>query len=169
MADLSLYTGIGRLTRDAEVKTIPSGRAVTQFTLASNPSWNKEDPAIFMDCQLWGERGNKLSEYLKRGTKVCVHGTLKQDSWMGTDGTKKTRFKVDVSDVSLLDSRKNDGEAQSGDDSQTMPQGYRSAVEAQVAAVFGSPEVRAQSGLGVAQKPTVQKPLGDDFDDDIPF
>jgi hypothetical protein len=50
-----------------------------------------------------------------------------------------------------------------------MPPGYRSAVEAQVAAVFGSPEVRAQSGFGVAQKPTVQKPLGDDFDDDIPF
>lgn len=169
MSDISLYTGIGRLTRDAEVKTVPSGKAVTQFTVASNPSWNRDDPALFMDCQLWGDRGVKLSEYLKRGAKVCVHGTLKQDSWMGNDGTKKSRFKVDVSDVSLLDSKKAEGEPLSPDDIPVIPQAPQSPAEAQIAALFGSKEQRAQASIGVPQKPDAQRPLGDDFDDDIPF
>lgn len=169
MADLSLYTGIGRLTRDAEVKTVPSGKSVTQFTVASNPSWNRDDPALFMDCQLWGERGPKLSEYLKRGSKVCVYGTLKQDSWTGNDGTKKVRFKVDVSDVSLLDSRKPDNEPPSPNDIPTIPDAAQSPAEAQIAALFGSKEQRAQASVGVSQKSDVQRPLGDDFDDDIPF
>lgn len=169
MADLSLYTGIGRLTRDAEVKTVPSGKSVTQFTLASNPSWNRDDPALFMDCQLWGERGPKLSEYLKRGSKVCVHGTLKQESWMGNDGSKKVRFKVDVSDVSLLDSKKPEGEAPHPDDIPTIQIPVKSPAEVQIAAMFGSKEQRAQASIGVTHKPDVQKPFGDDFNDDIPF
>jgi len=169
MADLSLYTGIGRLTRDAEVKTVPSGKAVTQFTIASNPSWNRDDPALFMDCQLWGDRGMKLSEYLKRGSKVCVYGTLKQESWTGNDGSKKVRFRVDVSDVSLLDSRKAEGEPLHPDDIAPAPQAPKSPLEAQVAALFGSKEQRANASIGVTQKPEVQKPLSDEFDDDIPF
>jgi single-strand DNA-binding protein len=167
MADMSLFIGIGRLTRDAEVKTTPTGKAVTQFTVASNPSWNKEDPALFMDCQLWGDRGPKLSMYLKKGCKVGFHGTLKQESWIGTDGQKKSRFKLDVADVSLLDSRKQEESETHGADS--APPGYRSAVDAQVAAVFGSREARAQSGIGVTANPNPQKPLSDGFDDDIPF
>jgi single-strand DNA-binding protein len=169
MADLSLYTGIGRLTRDAEVKTVPSGKSVTQFTVASNPSWNREDPALFMDCQLWGERGSKLSEYLKRGSKVCVHGTLKQESWTSNDGSKKVRYRVDVTDVSLLDSRKPEGEPISPNDIPLIPNIRKSPEEMQIAALFGSKNDRAQASIGMTQKPNVQKALGDDFDDDIPF
>jgi single-strand DNA-binding protein len=166
MADISLYTGIGRLTRDAELRTVPSGKSVLQFTIASNPSWNRDDPALFLECQLWGERGTRLGDFLKKGTKVCVNGTLKQDAWTATDGTKKSKFRVDLSYVSLLDPRKSDGDPDGPDGA---PQGYKASVQAQVAALFGDKDARSQSGIGVASKPEPVTVGADSFDDDIPF
>jgi single-strand DNA-binding protein len=166
MADISLYTGIGRLTRDAEIKTIPSGKMVLQFTLASNPSWNRDDPAVFIECQLWGDRGTRLSDFLKKGSRVCVHGTLKQETWTGADGQKKSKFRVDLSYVNLLDGRKQDGES----NGQDVPKGYRTEVEAQIAALFGDKDTRAQAAsLGVAPKQMAVAAVSEPFQDDIPF
>jgi single-strand DNA-binding protein len=165
MADISLYVGIGRLTRDAEVKNVPSGKTVTQFTLASNPSWNRDDPALFMDCQMWGERGAKVAGYLRKGVKACVQGTLKQETWIGTDGQKKSRFRVDVNDVNLIESRK--------DESPAFPQGDQDMAHAglditsrQIAAVFGVRKEEVKPPIGSLATVIA---INDGFEDDIPF
>ena len=160
MADLSLYILIGRLTRDAEVKSVPSGKSVTQFTIASNPSWN---PALFMECQMWGERGVKVADYLRRGTKVNAVGTLKQESWVGTDGQKKSRYRLDVSDIGLLDSRKDESAIPATPDA-SLAHGIPIPSVSQMAAVFGARPEKAQSFPIAAAKATA-----DGFEDDIPF
>jgi single-strand DNA-binding protein len=163
MADLSLYILIGRLTRDAEVKSVPSGKSVTQFTIASNPSWNREDPALFMECQMWGERGVKVADYLRRGTKVNAVGTLKQESWVGTDGQKKNRYRLDVSDIGLLDSRKDESAIPATQEA-SLAHGIPALSVSQMAAVFGARPEKAQSFPIAAAKATA-----DGFEDDIPF
>lgn len=163
MADLSLYIVIGRLTRDAEVKNVPSGKSVTQFTLASNPSWNREAPALFMDCQMWGDRGAKVADYLRRGTKVSAVGTLKQESWVGTDGQKKSRYRLDVSDVGLLDSRKEESAIHATQEA-SLAHGIPALSVSQMAAVFGARQEKAQN-FPMAQV----KVNNDGFEDDIPF
>ena len=163
MADLSLYIVIGRLTRDAEVKNVPSGKSVTQFTLASNPSWNREDPALFMECQMWGDRGAKVADYLRRGTKVSAVGTLKQESWAGTDGQKKSRYRLDVSDIGLLDSRKEEGAIPATQEA-SPGHGIPALSVSQMAAVFGARPDKAHSF-----PMTTAKVNTDGFEDDIPF
>lgn len=163
MADLSLYIVIGRLTRDAEVKNVPSGKSVTQFTLASNPSWNREDPALFMECQMWGDRGAKVADYLRRGTKVSAVGTLKQESWAGTDGQKKSRYRLDVSDIGLLDSRKEEGAIPATQEA-SLAHGIPALSVSQMAAVFGARPEKAQSFPMATAKVNA-----DGFEDDIPF
>lgn len=152
MSDMCLAIIVGRLTRDAEIKVTPNGKSLLAFSVASNPGFSKEDPAVFMDVQCWGDRWSKIFDYLKKGTKIAVNGTMKSHSWTGKDGSTKTQLRLDATDVSLLDTRVSGG----GDHSAGTPDGVAVANA-----------VRAENrGSGAPQRPL---PAADDFPDDIPF
>lgn len=85
----------GNITKDAVLRRTQSGEPVTGFSVAVNDARTKS--ALFFDCSLWGKRGDALTTYLKKGTKVSVCGDL------GTrehDG--KTYLTVNVSEVTLM-------------------------------------------------------------------
>lgn len=85
----------GNITKDAVLRRTQSGEPVTGFSVAVNDARTKS--ALFFDCSLWGKRGDALTAYLKKGTKVSVCGDL------GTrehDG--KTYLTVNVSEVTLM-------------------------------------------------------------------
>jgi single-strand DNA-binding protein len=89
---------IGNLTRDPELRYIPSGTAVTEIGLAVNerrkgPNGEKIDEVNFIDVTLWGRTAEIVSEYLGKGSPVLVEGKLKQDRWE-KDGQKHSKLKV---------------------------------------------------------------------------
>jgi len=105
MADLNRVTLVGRLTRDAELKSISSGTSVCKFSLAVNRAiksgdeWKEE--ASFFDVVLWGRRGEALTQYLTKGKTVGVDGELRQDRWE-QDGQKRSKVEIVASNVMLL-------------------------------------------------------------------
>ncbi|SMP58564.1 single-strand binding protein [Neorhodopirellula lusitana] len=98
MASFNRVVLMGNLTRDIELRYLPSGMAVAEFGLAVNDrrktsdgQW-VDDPSFF-DITLFGRTAEVASEYLSKGSPVLIEGRLKQDTWE-KDGQKRSKVKV---------------------------------------------------------------------------
>lgn len=109
MKDLNTCFLIGRLTRDAELKYLPSGAPVVAFSLAVNGSekdgdgW--KDRASFFDMAYFGKPAEAVNPYLKKGQQVAVTAEAVQDRWE-KDGEKHQRVKFTVRGLQLLGGKK---------------------------------------------------------------
>ncbi len=104
---------MGRLTRDPEQRTTPSGKMVVSFSLAVDRG-TQDDQADFFDVTAWEKLGELVMQYLAKGRRVLVQGRLRQDSWDDKEtGKKRSRIEVVASDVTFLDGP-GDGGAQGG-------------------------------------------------------
>ncbi len=99
MASYNRVILLGNLTRDPELRYIPSGMAVTDVGLAvndkrknANGEWIEE--VTFVDVTVWGRTAEVMSEYLSKGSPVFIEGRLKLDSWEDKDGQKRSKLKV---------------------------------------------------------------------------
>jgi single-strand DNA-binding protein len=105
MADLNHVCLIGRLTRDAEYKMLPSGQAVCNFSIAVNRRRkngdNWEDEASYFDIVLWGKQADSLNRYLVKGKQIAVDGELRQDRWQ-QDGQNRSKVIISATNVQLL-------------------------------------------------------------------
>jgi single-strand DNA-binding protein len=105
MEDLNHVVLIGRLTRDAELKSIASGQAVCKFSIAVNrrkkngDQW--EDEANFFDVVAWGRLGESRHQYLIKGKMVAVDGELRQDRWQ-QDGQNRSKVEIVANTIQLL-------------------------------------------------------------------
>jgi len=96
---------IGNLTRDPELRFIPSGAAVTNFGLAVNRRWQNrqtnewEEETAFFDIVCWRELAENVAESLTKGARVMVSGRLQQRSWDAEDGTKRSKIEVLADEV----------------------------------------------------------------------
>lgn len=94
---------MGRLTRDPEMRTTPSGKSVTSFSLAVDRQ-TKDDQADFFDITAWEKTGELVNQYLSKGRRCLVQGRLRQDSWDDKDtGKKRSKVEVVAFDVTFLD------------------------------------------------------------------
>ena len=105
MADINRVILIGRLTRDAELKTLSNGQAVSKFSIAvdrrkkNGDRW--EDEANFFDIVLWGRQAESLHPYLVKGKMIGVDGELRQDRWQ-QDGQNRSKVEVIANNIQLL-------------------------------------------------------------------
>jgi single-strand DNA-binding protein len=102
MSDVNRVIISGRLTRDAEVKNLPSGTSVVEFGLASNRKFKDKEDTTFIDCTMFGDRASNLAQYLTKGKKLIVEGRLRYESWE-KDGQKRSRVGVVVDEVSFME------------------------------------------------------------------
>jgi single-strand DNA-binding protein len=105
MMDLNHVVLIGRLTRDAEYKILPSGQAVCNFSIAVNRRKKEGDNWVdepnYFDIVLWGKQADSLNRYLVKGKQVGIDGELRQDRWQ-QDGQNRSRVVVSVNNLQLL-------------------------------------------------------------------
>jgi single-strand DNA-binding protein len=148
---------IGRLTRDPELRYLPSGQAVCQLAMATNrygtdpQSGERREFTDYHDVSVWNQGNRKLAElcsqYLQKGRLVYVEGRMQTRSWDDKEtGAKRSKTEVNANDVQFLDSRQ-DG------------------------APMGAP-AEAEAGAGAAAPRGGGAPFegGGDVDpDDIPF
>ncbi len=110
MANLNKVFMMGNLTRDPELRYIPSGAAVTTFTLASNRVYNtqsgeKKKDTCFIRIVVWGKMAEVCGEYLSKGSPAFVEGRLQSRSWVGQDGQKRNTIEVVANNVQFLRGR----------------------------------------------------------------
>lgn len=108
---------MGRLTRDPETRTTPSGKTVTSFSLAVDRQ-TQDDQADFFDVTAWEKTGELVAQYVTKGRRILVQGRLRQDSWDDKDtGKKRSKVEVVAFDVTFLDGPNGDNAGASSNDS----------------------------------------------------
>ena len=113
--DINRVTLVGRLTRDPELRHIPSGTAVLELGLAVNGRQQDEagnwvDKPNFFDVKVYGRQAETLAQHLQKGRRIGIDGRLDWRSWEAQDGTKRSKVDVVAQNVQFLDSR-SDGES----------------------------------------------------------
>jgi len=100
----------GRLTRDAEVRFIPSGTPVMSFSVANNTGFGDKQKTHFFDCSMFGKRAEgKLKDYMLKGQQVVVEGEVSLNQYQKKDGTAGASLNVFVNNVELMGSSQQSG------------------------------------------------------------
>lgn len=107
MATLNKVFLIGNLTRDPELRYIPSGSAVATFTVAVNRVYKtqtgeKKEQTSFIRVVVWGRRAEVCGEYLSKGSPVFVEGRIQSRDWETQDGQKRNTVEVIADSVQFL-------------------------------------------------------------------
>jgi len=95
----------GTLTRDAEVKYLPNGDPIANFSVADNQG-GRDKRAIFWNCGLYGKRAESLAQYLTKGQPVTVTGSVSEREWNDKEGNKHKSMDVRVNDIALQGGRR---------------------------------------------------------------
>ncbi len=90
---------IGNLTRDPELKSLPSGIQVCSCSVATNRVWKdksgvRQDATDYHNVVVFGRQASTTAQYLKKGSSILVEGRMQTRSWDGKDGEKKYRTEV---------------------------------------------------------------------------
>jgi len=90
---------VGNLTRDPELRNLPSGTPVASFGVATNRVWKnqqgeKQEDVQFHNVVVFGRQAETTSQYLTKGSLVLVEGRIQTRSWDGKDGTKQYRTEI---------------------------------------------------------------------------
>ena len=141
---------VGNLGQDPETRYMPSGAAVTNFTVATNESWKDKQTGEQKDRTEWHRVAmfNRLAEiaaeYLRKGSQVYIEGKLRTRKWQGQDGNDRYTTEIIADEMQMLGGR---GDGGGGS--------------------FGGSRGGSKPSQGSGNAPP--QPGPDDFDDDIPF
>ena len=141
----------GNLTRDAELRAAQSGTSILHIGVAVNDRWRNpqtdqwEDRPNYIDCVMFGNRAQNVSQYLSKGQRVMIDGKLRYSQWE-RDGQKRSKIEVIIDDLDFASPR---GSGQGGYDSSASHGGGSSAYSAPT-----TPVVDTTSSV---------------YDEDIPF
>ena len=108
---MNKWIGIGRLTKDPEIRSTATGMQVASFTLAVNRRFAKEEPkADFFNVTAWNKTAEFVGKYFTKGQQILVSGRLENRSWEDNAGVKRYATDVIAEEVEFADSKKEDKE-----------------------------------------------------------
>ncbi len=114
MAALNKVLLMGNLTRDPELRYIPSGTAVAKLGLAVNreyqdrQSGEKKEDVCFLDITVWGKQAEVCNQYLSKGRSVFIEGRLEYSTWETKEGDKRSKIEVIAERVQFLGGRRDE-------------------------------------------------------------
>lgn len=118
MANLNLNKVIlgGRLTADPELKQTTSGISVCSFSLAVNRKFQKEgeQQTDFISCVAWRNTAEFISKYFKKGSSLCIVGSIQTRTWTDQNNQKRYATEVIVDEAMFVDSKSDGGQSPSG-------------------------------------------------------
>jgi single-strand DNA-binding protein len=151
---------VGNCGQEPETRFMPSGGAVTNLSIATSESWKDKTSGEPQERTEWHRVVffNRLAEiageYVKKGSKLYVEGSLRTRKWQGQDGQDRYTTEIVASEMQMLDSRGGQG-GQGGQGGYDTPQG-------------GSGQSSAPKSANQTPQQAPQQQAGP-FDDDIPF
>jgi single-strand DNA-binding protein len=151
---------VGNVGVDPDVRYLPNGNAVTTLSIATSESWKDKTTGEKQDRTEWhrvvcfNRLGEIAGEYVRKGSKLYVEGSLRTRKWQDQQGQDKYTTEIIASDIQMLDSKGN-----SGSSYEDMPQTQQQSAPAQY-----------QQNSGRQQQPSqAAQDAFDQLDDDIPF
>lgn len=154
----------GNLTRDPELRVTPSGMQVLGFGVAvndrrkNNQTGEWEDYPNFVDCTIFGNRGESMGRILHKGMKVAVEGKLRYSAWEDRNGGgRRSKIEVIVDEIELMSQNPNGAHGGQAAPQQYAPQGYQQQAYAPQQAPQPAPQWNAQQAYqnppAVPQRP----------------
>ena len=162
---------VGNLTRDIELRYLPSGSAIAKSAIATSfkfksSTGEQKDEVCFLDFNIFGRSAEVANQYLKKGSKVLLEGRLVFEQWTAQDGSTRSRHSLRVDTMKMLDAK---GESMNvGDNQGYNPQGsYNQPASNQ----YDEPTSQDSYGGMNQAKPRVEQriPEIDIDEDEIPF
>ena len=141
---------IGRLTREIELKYLPSGQAVAKTGFATSKKYKDKttgeikEKTMFIDIVVWAKLAEIFHQNCKKGHKIGIVGELELDQWQDNDGNKRSKHTISVESFEFLEPK----------GSQSQPQ---------------EDEYPAQQIPGVSNPPSMDRRIDDIDEDSIPF
>ena len=104
---MNKWIGMGRLTRDPEVRYSQSGSAVANFSVAIDRRYKRdgETTADFFNCTAFGKTGEFVEKYLRKGLKVVIEGELQNNNYEDKNGTKHYSVQIIVNQIEFAESK----------------------------------------------------------------
>jgi len=171
---------IGNCGNDPETRYMPNGGAVTNLNIATSESWKdkqtgqQQERTEWHRCVFYQRLAEIAGEYLKKGSKVYVEGSLRTRKWQ-QDGQDRYTTEIIVSEMQMLDGRGEGAQTGGGDQPQRAPRQFGSAPSGGGSQGGGNnsggnnPASNNSAGSGAPQSAPSAPPAFDNFDDDIPF
>jgi len=150
---------VGRLTRDVELKYLPSGSSVANFGLATSRNWKdqttgeRKEETMFIDITVFGKGAEIANQYLRKGNRVLVEGRLSLDQWQDNEGNKRSKHKIIADSVQFMETKAES--MASASSASSAPESYSSNND-------NTPKSNTK-------QPSNQSQEIDIDDDDIPF
>jgi single-strand DNA-binding protein len=128
---------IGNLTRDIELRYLPSGAAIAKSAIATSYKYKtstgeQKDEVCFLDFNIFGRSAEIANQYLKKGSKVLLEGRLVLEQWTGQDGSNRSKHSLRVDTMKMLDTKaegQNTAEYQSSDYGQQNASAYNNVQQ----------------------------------------
>ncbi|RXJ56412.1 single-stranded DNA-binding protein [Candidatus Marinarcus aquaticus] len=101
---------VGNLTRDIELRYLPSGAAIAKSAIATSYKYKtstgeQKDEVCFLDFNIFGRSAEVANQYLRKGSKVLLEGRLVLEQWTAQDGTNRSKHSLRVDNMKMLDSK----------------------------------------------------------------
>ena len=101
---------VGNLTRDIELRYLPSGSAIAKSAIATSYKYKsttgeQKDEVCFLDFNIFGRSAEVANQYLKKGSKVLLEGRLVFEQWTAQDGSTRSRHSLRVDAMKMLDTK----------------------------------------------------------------
>ena len=157
---------LGRLGRDPEVRYMPNGEAVCNFSIATSETWNdrngqRQERTEWHNITMYRRLAEIAGQYLKKGREVYIEGRIQSRKYTGKDGIERTAYDIIANEMKMVGPREGGGAAPYDDG------GYQQAAPQQN---HYQPEAPAAAPAAPRrQAPAAPAAAVDDINDDIPF
>ena len=162
---------IGRLGRDPEVRYMPNGEAVCNFSVATSETWNdrngqRVERTEWHNITMYRRLAEIAGQYLRKGSQVYLEGRIQSRKYQGKDGIERTAYDIIANEMKMLGGRNDNSGGAPYDDGGYSQGGYQQAPQQQYQA---APQNQEPPAAPRRQAPAAPAAPVEDIDDDIPF
>lgn len=162
---------VGNLTRDIELRYLPSGAAIAKSAIATSYKYKtstgeQKDEVCFLDFNIFGRSAEVANQYLRKGSKVLLEGRLVLEQWTGQDGSNRSKHSLRVDTMKMLDTK---AEGQNTAEYQTADYGHQSATAYNQPSNYGAAHATGGIAGGASMQAHHVIPEIDIDEDEIPF
>jgi len=113
---INVVTVVGYLGADPDVRFFESGKNLTEFRIAISETYGEKETTHWIGVKAWGKTGEFAGNYLRKGSRVCVMGSLIEEKWQEkSDGSNRSRIMINAQRLENLTPRPKEGEEPHGD------------------------------------------------------
>lgn len=163
---------IGRLGRDPEVRYMPNGEAVCNFSVATSETWNdrngqRVERTEWHNITMYRRLAEIAGQYLKKGSQVYLEGRIQSRKYQGKDGIERTAYDIIANEMKMLGGRNDNSGGAPYDDGGYSQGGYQQQAPQQQ--YQAAPQNQEPPAAPRRQAPAAPAAPVENIDDDIPF